>query len=147
MLWSGCVPPTPDAAPPPLPGPPPVTPRKTWRATGDLRDPAKALDGDLSTAAVSGSSYANAHIDVDLGKACMFNRIIVEHGPDEFGFPHRMAVLTSLDGRYFTPLTQVPGKRRVTNVSLIGPVLARYVRLQAISPGARPWSVAEIYLQ
>jgi hypothetical protein len=118
-----------------------------WRASGDLRDPSYAIDGDLQTAAVSGNSYAGAHIEVDLGKACEFNRIIVEHGPDEFGFPHRMAVFTSLDGRNFTPLTQVYGKRRVTNVLLVAPVLARYVRLQAVVPGPHPWSVAEIGFQ
>jgi hypothetical protein len=124
-----------------------LTPKKTWRAVGNLRDPAKAIDDDSGTAAISTSSYANAFIDVDLGKACLFNRIIIDHGPDEYGFPTRMAVYTSLDGQSFSPLTQVAGKRKVTNVLLISPVLARYVRLQVVSPGPRPWSVAEISFQ
>jgi hypothetical protein len=142
--WAGCDGPDPLGG-----GSPgaPITPRKTWRASGDLREPGKALDGDLSTAAVSGNPYANAYIELDLGKACLFNRVVVEHGPDEHGFPARMAVYTSLDGNSFTLQGEVPGKRRVTNALLMTPLLARYIRLQAVSPGVRPWSVAEIYLQ
>jgi hypothetical protein len=124
-----------------------ISPRRLWRAYGDLRDPGKAIDGDHSTAAVSGNPYPNAYIELDLGKACVFNRVVVEHGPDENGFPARMAVYTSLDGQAFILQGEVPGKRRVTNALLMAPVLARYVRLQAVSPGARSWSVAEIYLQ
>ena len=124
-----------------------ITPRKVWRASGSLRDPAKAIDGDLSTAAVSGNSGTNAYIEVDLGKACVFNRIIVEHGPDEQGFPARMAVYTSLDGQTFTLRGEFAGKRSVTNALLLSPALARYVRLQVVSAGARPLSVAEIHLQ
>jgi hypothetical protein len=146
MLWSGCEGPSESESGVPLPGAY-VTPRKTWRAYGDLRDPAKAIDGELATAAVSGNPYTNAHIDLDLGKPCSFNRVIVEQGPDEYGFPSRMAVYTSLDGRAFSLQAEVPGKRRVTNVLLISPVLARYVRVQAVVAGAKPWSVAEIVLQ
>jgi len=124
-----------------------LTDRKLWRASGDLRDAPKAIDGDRATAAVSGESYSTAAITIDLGRVCVFNRVIVEHGPDEHGFPRRMAVATSLDGKEFTQQTQVPGTRRVTNAVLITPVLARYVRLQVAMPGARPWSVAEVILQ
>lgn len=124
-----------------------ITPRSTWRASGDLRDPAKAVDGLLSTAAVSGGAYTNSFIELDLGKVCLFNRIIVEHGPDEQGFPARMAVYTSQNGETFTLQGEFPGKRHVTNVTLLSPVLARFLRLQAVSPGLRPWSVAEIQLQ
>ncbi len=143
--WSGCEGASPDSGAP-APGAV-ISPRNTWRASGDLRDPAKAIDGELSTAAVSGTPYTNARLDVDLGKPCTFNRIVVEHGPDEYGFPARMAVYTSLDGQTFHLQAEVPGKRKVTNVLLVSPTLARYVRLQAVSAGARPWSVAEIVLQ
>jgi hypothetical protein len=145
-LASGCEGVSESAGGSPAPGSA-VTPQKNWRAYGDLRDPGKAIDGDLSTAAVSGNSYTNASIEIDLGKPCTFNRIIVEHGPDEMGYPNRMALYTSMDGHSFTPQGEVAGRRKVTNMSLIRPVLARYVRLQAVSPGARPWSVAEIVIQ
>ena len=39
-----------------------------WRAFGDLRDAQYAIDGNLSTAAVSASSYDNARFTLDLGK-------------------------------------------------------------------------------
>jgi hypothetical protein len=145
LVWPGCVQSDSGAGGAALGSS--LTPKKTWHAAGNLRDPAKAIDDDTGTAAVSTNSYANAFIDVDLGKVCLFNRIIVDHGPDEYGFPTRMAVYTSLDGQSFSPLTQVAGKRKVTNVLLISPVLARYVRLQVVSPGPRPWSVAEISFQ
>ena len=124
-----------------------ITDRKLWRAGGDLRDAGKAIDGDLRTAAVSGASYGTAAITIDLGKPCVFNRVIVEHGPDEYGFPRRMAVATSLDGEQFTRQTEVPGKRRVTILCLPKPVLARYLRLRVTAPGVQPWNIAEIYLQ
>ena len=124
-----------------------ITPRSTWRASGDLREPAKAIDGYLSTAAVSGNNYTNAYIGLDLGKVCLFNRIIVDHGPDEHGYPARMAVYTSLDGQNFTLQGEFAGKRSVTNALLLTPVLARYIRLQAVAPGLKPWSVAEIAIQ
>jgi hypothetical protein len=143
-VLAGCV----DS--PEIEGPPPpgalVSPRQAWRAYGDLRDPGKAIDGDPATAAVSGNPSTNAHIEVDLGKACLFNRIIIQHGLDEYAFPNRMAVYTSMDGQSFQLQCEAPGKRRVTNALLISPVLARYVRLVAVSPGSRPWSVAEIII-
>ena len=123
-----------------------ITPRQAWRAYGDLRDTQKAIDGDISTAAVTGGSYANAHIVIDLGKLCLFNRIIVEHGPDEYGYPNRMAVYTSQDGQNFRLQCEAYGKRQVTNAMIVSPVLARYVKLVAVAPGARPWSVAEIII-
>ena len=139
----GCVDPPPEGSAPPGAL---ITPRQAWRAYGDLREASKAVDGDLWTAAASSGTYPNATIELDLGKLCLFNRIMVEHGPDEYGFPNRMAVYTSQDGQSFQLQCEVPGKRRVTNALLITPVLARYVRLVAVSPGSRPWSVAEIVI-
>ena len=124
-----------------------ITPRGRWLAVShDLRDAANALDGDINTAAVSGPSYDGAELTIDLGKPCMFNMVMLEHGPDEFGFCSRLAVLTSDDGVNFRPQTLVSGLRRVTTIILPSPVLARYVRLQAVAMGARPWSIAEVHL-
>ena len=39
------------------------------------------------------------------------------------------------------------GTRRVTYVLLDRPVLARYVRIQAIEPGRESWAVADISMQ
>ena len=123
-----------------------IPPRNIWRASGDLNQPANAIDGSPSTAAVSAPGTVNAHLLLDLGRPAIFNRIVIEQG-DEYGFPQKLAVWTSLDGQNYTLQAEVPGKRRVTNVSLVGPVLARYIRLQAVVPGEKPWSIAEIVLQ
>ena len=123
-----------------------ITPRRTWRASGDMRTVQAAIDQDLATAAVSAESGGRGTITIDLGKPCLFNMIFIEHGPNEMGFARRVAVLTSMDGEVFTQRYAGPGTRRVTALYLGAPVLARYVRLRAVVAGDRPWSVAEVFL-
>jgi hypothetical protein len=124
-----------------------VSQRHLWRLGGDLKDPAKAADGDLATAATDPQRRANATLTIDLGKPCVFNLVIVDHGLNQYGFCRRMVVLTSMDGQTFTQRHAVPGTRRVTAAMLPEFVLARYIRLQAATPGDRPWSIAEVYIQ
>lgn len=124
-----------------------VSKRSNWRIGGDLRDLQNAIDGDFTTAAVSRDDYANATITIDLGKVCLFNTVVIDHGPNELGFCRRVALLTSSDGMTFTHRHIVGGTRRVTIVCFITPTLARYVRLEAVLPGSRPWSVGEVYMQ
>lgn len=123
-----------------------ITPRSRWVASGDLQNLSAATDGAISTAAVSGRSYRGAQITFDLGKPCLFNLATIEHGPDEFGYCRRVSLLISNDGRNFTQQATIPGLRRVTTISLIRPVLARYVRIRVAQPGSRAWSVAEVHL-
>ena len=123
-----------------------LSPRARWLASGDLRDPQNAVDGNVATAAVSRAAHQNATLTIDLGKICLFNMVVVEHGVSEFGFPRRMAVFTSTDGMKFRKQIEVPGLRKVTTAILIRQVLARYIRLQAAEPGDRPWSIAEVHL-
>ena len=123
-----------------------ISPRARWVAYGDLRNPGNAVDGLISTAAVSGSEYRGATITIDLGKTCMFNMVAVEHGSDALGYPRRMAILTSDDGQTFHLQMVVAGLPRVSSAVFVRPVLARYVRLRADTEGHRPWSVAEVFL-
>ncbi len=123
-----------------------ISPRTRWRVLGDLRNPLNAVDGEISTAAVGDFAGDNATLTLDLGKPCLFNMVVVEHGLEEYGYCRRMAVLTSNEGVNFTRQMDVPGLRRVTTAVLIRPVLARYVRIQATVPGHRRWSVAEVHL-
>ena len=123
-----------------------LTPRSRWLPSGDLRDPFNAVDNNINTAALSDVEYQNAAFTIDLGKVCQLNMIILEHGADEFGFCRKLAVSTSYDGQRFRRETVVPGLRRVTTVVLVKQVLARYVRLEAIEPGHRRWSIAEIHI-
>jgi len=124
-----------------------ISDRTTWKAGGSVRTPQNAIDGDLSTAAVTGYPYDNRSVVIDLGKVCVFNTIVVEHGSDEFGFCQRVGISTSIDGKEYTHRATVPGTRKVSIFALVTPVLGRYVRLQAIVPGSRPWSLAEVYLR
>lgn len=124
-----------------------LTPRATWTASGDIAGAEKAIDNNLATAAVTTGDYAGQSITLHLQKACLFQTIIIDHGGDEMGFADRVEAATSMDGKNFETQYTTIGTRRVTILSLPRPVLARHVRLRAVRAGARPWSLAEIYLQ
>jgi hypothetical protein len=121
--------------------------RTSWLAGGALSNAQAALDGDLSTAALSDYQYAGADITLDLQRPCLFQMVVLHHGKSEMGFARRVGVSTSLDGNIFIDRYVAPDLRRVATLSLPSPVLARYVRIKAIVPGSQPWSIAEIYLE
>lgn len=105
-------------------------------------------DSNVGTYSVSEYDYQNAVVNIDLKTPCMFNTVIIDHGPaKENGYCRRVVVLVSNNGRDYKKVHSVPGTKRVTFVSFITPVLARYVRLQAVVPGNEPWAIAEIYLR
>jgi hypothetical protein len=125
-----------------------ITPKPKWRAYGDFHNPQYAVDGNVHTSAITGPSYDNAKFTIDLGKRCLFNTIIIDQGPDdEMGFCRRIAVQVSNDGINFYQAYTVSGTRRITYCSIVTPTMARYIRLVALVPGDRPWSIAEIYLE
>ncbi len=124
-----------------------LTPRETWKVTGNINEPDKAIDGNLATAAVNVEGVNPAWLTVDLGKQCLFNLAVIDHGRNQYGFARRIAVYTSDDGKEFTHRHTVSGKRRVTAILLPHFVLARYVRFQVVSPGDKPWSIAELFFQ
>ena len=101
----------------------------------------------MATAAVSTQHYRGAELTIDLGAPCLFNMVIIRHGPDGEGHCARVELLTSLDGTRFISRHIAPGTRIRTNLCPIRPILARYVRLRAVVPGKHRWSVAEVYLQ
>ena len=142
MLWAvGCGEPLTGDAPGSS-----ITPRSQWQASGNLSDAAAAVDGRLSTAAKDGQGKP-AHLLIDLRKPCVFNTVRIEHGEEPMGFPRRVALLTSLDGQTFSKVREVPGTRKVTNIVLVTPILARYVRLEVVEAGAQPWSVGEVIIK
>lgn len=124
-----------------------VSPIQDWRVQGTLRDVGSAIDGNLNTAAIAPPGSSNAVLTVDLGKMSLFNMAVIEHGPRAQAFARRVSVLTSPDGENFTLVHTSPGTPRKTYISILTPVLARYVRFQAILGEDAPWSVAEIYFQ
>jgi len=121
--------------------------RSAWKVTGDMRSVGYAIDQDVTTAAISSSADNKGMLTIDLGKPCLFNMVVIDHGGREKGFARRVAVLTSIDGEIFTHHYAGPGTRKVTILWLGAPTLARYVRLQTLVGGDEPWSVAEVHLQ
>lgn len=124
-----------------------ITPKNTWAARGDLANPASAIDHDLSTAARSDYQYKGTELIIDLKKVCLFQSVIIEHGAARGGHCRSVNISTSVDGRIYNNKYIAPGTRRVTIISLPAPTLARYVRLEASSPGRSRWAIAEIYIQ
>lgn len=123
-----------------------ITGRQLWQASGEVREPGNAIDGSVQTAAVGQRTGNGESLTIDLGRPCMFNFVAIDHGPEEMGFARTTVLLTSMDGKAFEYRHAAPGTRRVTSLCPISPILARYVRLQVLVPGERPWSLAEIYI-
>lgn len=124
-----------------------ISPYTSWAISGDLNNPRAAIDDNIITAATSNAYYTTAQITLDLGKPCVFNTVVLDHGIDRDAYARRTAVYISMDGRNFQYQYAVPGTRRITVLNWVTPVMARYVRVQAVTPGDRPWSIAEVYIQ
>ncbi|MGC9454976.1 MAG: discoidin domain-containing protein [Phycisphaerae bacterium] len=124
-----------------------VSPPSQWNVTGDLRPADAIADGNPATIAVSDQQYRGAQVTIDLGKPCLFNMVVLDHGRRQMGFCRRMSVLTSIDGKDFEHRLSLPGTRQVTTACLLTPVLARYVRLRADVPGDEPWSIATVRIR
>ena len=123
-----------------------ITPRASWVVKGTLANAAAAVDGQFETAAVAPPGLAPVKLYVDLGKTCLFNMVVLEHGRDETACGRQVQVAVSMDGATYGPVATTTGGRRVTVISLIGPVLARYLELTAV-PGSQGWAVAEMYVE
>jgi hypothetical protein len=124
-----------------------VPERAKWTATGSMKDAANAVDGNLNTAAVAPDDGRPASLLIDLGRPGLLNMIVIDHGREEFGYARQFVAYTSLDGQRFTRRHAASGTRRVSSLLLISPVLARFIRLEVIVPGDRPWTVAEVHMQ
>ena len=125
-----------------------ISAKTMWSASGEgLSDAHAAIDGNVGTAAQAPEGYQNAALTIDLGEQCFFNMIGIAHGQEEHGFAKVLAVLISSDGRTYTRLKLAPGQRDTTIISLIQPVLARYVRIEVVRPHWQAWSIAEVQLK
>jgi hypothetical protein len=125
-----------------------ISPKSQWRATSvTMAEPDAAVDGRIQTAAV-GPATPKAELLIDLGKPCVFNRVVIDHGTnDDEAYPRQLALQTSMDGRTFYTRKLVLGTRWRTNITLITPTLARFVRLEVKKAGTGSWRVAEVTLQ
>ena len=123
-----------------------ITTRSLWSVSGQMKDVRNATDGNVGSVALGEGAQQRPNLVIDLGKECLFNMIVIDHGPRDQGYCRRLAVSTSDDGKSFHRQAEAPGQRRVTTVLLPRAVLTRYVRLEVIEPGDNAWAVAEVYL-
>ncbi len=132
----------------PRPGGSRVSSPSEWEIDGDLAYVERAIDQNPESVAMAMMPQQQATVTVDLGKACLFNTVVVSHGlENQHGYVRRLAVSTSLDGKTFSRRYVGSGTRRKTILPIITPVLARYVRLEVLQPGDKPWAIAEIFFQ
>lgn len=128
-----------------------ISEKSTWTARGSVSEPQAAIDGQLATAArgdhSAGASAGTSDLVIDLGRPCLFQTVILDHGHDEHGYCARVGVETSVDGKVFLRQHEAPGTRRATFLCLPGAVTARFIRLRALVPGNRPWTIAEVFVQ
>lgn len=124
-----------------------ISPRAKWKVSGTLANAQAITDGDLLTAAKGAYRNRNDELIIDLGRHCVFELIIIDHGESQDGYVRRVGIATSIAGQIYTDRYQAPGTRRVTHILLPQPVGARYLRLRVLTPGRLPWSVAEVFVQ
>ena len=127
-----------------------ISSQLTWKveAKHGFKDASKAIDGNSNSYAItSGKNYTGAYITIDLERQCIFNMVVLIHGPREFGFAKEVQLSISTDGKKFKSCYSTFGTRKITYISVLTPVTARYIRITATKPGSKPWAIAEIYLQ
>ncbi len=125
-----------------------IAPKSGWmvQARG-VQNADYAIDGNPSTYATTPEGYREAALTIDLGEPSLFNMLVVDHGDEADGFARRLVISTSMDGQTYKRRAIAPGNRVVSNVCIVTPVLARYVRIEVIESWWQPWSVAEIQLK
>ncbi|NBB95517.1 MAG: hypothetical protein GVY16_07225 [Planctomycetes bacterium] len=122
----------------------------TWKIDAQgvrFKDLPAAIDGNTMTLATATSQYRGGSVTLDLGRPCLFNMITILHGQQPDGHARIVAVYTSNDGKTYKKRYTTAATRSVTYLPILTPIRARYVRLVAEQAGARPWAIAEIYLQ
>jgi hypothetical protein len=114
--------------------------------------PDKAVNGSYSLGLIDKwcSAAANPFLQVDLGAAVIVNRFVVEHagagGGESFNLiTAAFNIQVSTDGVTFTTVTNVSGNVDSITTHDITPTLARFVKLNIITPSQGADAVARIY--
>ncbi|NLW85255.1 MAG: discoidin domain-containing protein [Planctomycetes bacterium] len=139
LSLTGCEPGMSGAAPGSV-----VSPRRQWKTGGTLKDPHLAIDANASTSAVG--QAPGDYLLIDLGGPSLFNYIRLTHSP-ETDFPPMFEVSTGLDENRMDKAQQFPGTRKCTNMLLVTPRLARFIRIQAAGTEAHKWSLADVIIR
>jgi hypothetical protein len=114
--------------------------------------PDKAVNGTYSNGLTDKfcSGAANPYLQVDLGASTTVNRFVVEHagagGGESFNLnTSAFNIQTSTDGANFTTVANVTGSVDSITTHDIAPTVARYVRLNIVTPSANGDSSTRIY--
>jgi hypothetical protein len=107
-------------------------------------------DNDLGTAWVSPAPLTpGSGVDIDLGQEAIVHRLFLTPGKNRGGTPRRFKVVFSdqpANGPGATTLNvELPAGRSDVNL-FFDPVVTRYIRLEAVVPNEKPWSIAELEL-
>lgn len=105
------------------------------------------LDKNKTTYMYTVGDYKNASIIIDLSRPCVFNEILLLHGPKQLGYAGLIEVYTSSNGQDFTKIRTFPGTRYCTYLTLLTQVKARYIKLRAVRTTRYPWTISNIYIQ
>ena len=126
--------------------------RDGWAATSSTGSPSLLLDGDIDTAWTTGTNQSGGEwIQVDLGAMTLFNRILLDAGPDVDDWPAEYEVLVSDDATSWRSVARAAGPPppQVTSeitTTRFAPQVARHVRVTQLGSSTTPWSVAEFNL-
>jgi hypothetical protein len=128
-----------------------ITSPLQWKISSE-GDNFKMLRGAIDNISVTQAEtrqadYRGASFVIDLGRPCIFNTVVLQHGSDEMGFAREVNIATSTDGKNYTDRYTAPGTRKVTFFNLLTPVSARYVRITATRAGKKPWTISQVYFQ
>lgn len=126
------------------------------RATGSAPcDPSQTPDKAFNNSAEGGpndkwcSSTANPFLQADLGRNLTISRFVLEHagaGGDDFSLNTRdFNIQVSTDGINFQTVVNVTGNIQSITTHDIAPIVARFVRLNVLTPGGAATPNANIY--
>jgi outer membrane protein assembly factor BamB len=126
------------------------------RATGSAScDPSQTPDKAFNNSAEDGpsdkwcSSAANPFLQADLGRNLTISRFVLEHagaGGDDFSMNTRdFNIQVSTDGINFQTVVNVTGNIQSITTHDIAPTVARFVRLNVLTPQGAPTTNANIY--
>lgn len=120
-----------------------ITPTAKWLASGTMRNAGHAIDSNPGTRAIADGN--GEFLDIDLGSPCIFNYVRITHGRDN-EFPPEILLYASMDGKEFQQVHKSPGTRKVTNLLIATPCLARQIRIKAEGV-TQEWSISDVLIR
>jgi glucosylceramidase len=107
-------------------------------------DGSGALDDDATTRWTTGAAQQPGQsLTVDLGRAQLVRRVVLDTGADTGDFPRGYTLSVSRDGRSWSDVASGTGSGQLTTID-IRPTVAPYLRITQTASAPQWWSVAEV---